>query len=81
MVVPFPAGGATTTLARVLAEHLKETLGRRSSWRTWLAQGQHRGCPKRACGARWLLAELRQPGESRRSRRGLSGCIRRLGGL
>ena len=27
MVVPFPAGGATTTLARVLAEHLKETLG------------------------------------------------------
>jgi len=27
IVVPFPAGGATTTLARVLAEHLKETLG------------------------------------------------------
>jgi len=27
MVVPFPAGGATTTLARVLAEHMKETLG------------------------------------------------------
>jgi len=27
MIVPFPAGGATTTLARVLAEHLKETLG------------------------------------------------------
>jgi tripartite-type tricarboxylate transporter receptor subunit TctC len=27
MIVPFPPGGATTTLARVLAEHLKETLG------------------------------------------------------
>jgi tripartite-type tricarboxylate transporter receptor subunit TctC len=27
MIVPFPAGGATTTLARVLAEHMKETLG------------------------------------------------------
>src|SRR5262245_51103522 len=27
IVVPFPAGGATTTLARVLAEHMKTTLG------------------------------------------------------
>jgi tripartite-type tricarboxylate transporter receptor subunit TctC len=27
MIVPFPAGGATTTLARVLAEHMKEILG------------------------------------------------------
>src|SRR5205807_7193282 len=27
MIVPFPAGGATTTLARVLAEHMMETLG------------------------------------------------------
>src|SRR5262245_39595888 len=27
MIVPFPAGGATTTLARVLAEHMKSTLG------------------------------------------------------
>ena len=27
MIVPFPAGGATTTLARILAEHMKETLG------------------------------------------------------
>src|SRR5262245_28157698 len=27
IVVPFPAGGATTTLARVLAEHLKTALG------------------------------------------------------
>jgi tripartite-type tricarboxylate transporter receptor subunit TctC len=27
MIVPFPAGGATTTLARVLAEHMKDTLG------------------------------------------------------
>src|SRR5262249_62321386 len=27
MIVPFPAGGATTTLARVLAEHMKTTLG------------------------------------------------------
>ena len=27
MIVPFPAGGATTTLARILAEHMKTTLG------------------------------------------------------
>jgi tripartite-type tricarboxylate transporter receptor subunit TctC len=27
MIVPFPAGGATTTLAHILAEHMKETLG------------------------------------------------------
>src|SRR5499433_2605859 len=27
MIVPFPAGGGTTTLARILAEHMKETLG------------------------------------------------------
>ncbi len=27
MVVPFPAGGATTVLARVLAEHMRESLG------------------------------------------------------
>ena len=27
IVVPFPAGGATTTLARVLAEHMKTALG------------------------------------------------------
>jgi tripartite-type tricarboxylate transporter receptor subunit TctC len=27
MIVPFSAGGATTTLARILAEHMKETLG------------------------------------------------------
>lgn len=27
MIVPFPAGGATTTLARILAEHMKGTLG------------------------------------------------------
>src|SRR3989442_2339765 len=27
IIVPFPAGGATTTLARVLAEHMKTTLG------------------------------------------------------
>src|SRR5262245_25674279 len=27
LIVPFPAGGATTTLARVLAEHMKTTLG------------------------------------------------------
>jgi tripartite-type tricarboxylate transporter receptor subunit TctC len=27
MIVPFPAGGATTTLARLLTEHMKNTLG------------------------------------------------------
>src|SRR5215475_5455091 len=27
MIVPFPAGGATATLARVLAEHMKTTRG------------------------------------------------------
>jgi tripartite-type tricarboxylate transporter receptor subunit TctC len=27
IIVPFPAGGATTTLARVLADHMKTTLG------------------------------------------------------
>ena len=27
IIVPFTAGGATTTLARVLAEHMKTTLG------------------------------------------------------
>jgi tripartite-type tricarboxylate transporter receptor subunit TctC len=27
MIVPFPAGGATTTLARILSEHMKTTLG------------------------------------------------------
>jgi tripartite-type tricarboxylate transporter receptor subunit TctC len=27
MIVPFPAGGATTVLARVLAEHMRESLG------------------------------------------------------
>jgi tripartite-type tricarboxylate transporter receptor subunit TctC len=27
MIVPFPAGGATTTLARILGEHMKGTLG------------------------------------------------------
>jgi tripartite-type tricarboxylate transporter receptor subunit TctC len=27
MIVPFPAGGATTTLARILTEHMKNTLG------------------------------------------------------
>jgi len=27
MIVPFPAGGATSTLARILAEHMKTTLG------------------------------------------------------
>src|SRR5260221_66932 len=27
MVVPYPAGGPTDTLARILAEHMKTTLG------------------------------------------------------
>jgi tripartite-type tricarboxylate transporter receptor subunit TctC len=27
LIVPFPAGGATTTLARILTEHMKNTLG------------------------------------------------------
>src|SRR5262249_46849517 len=27
MIVPFPAGGGTTTLARILAEHMTQTLG------------------------------------------------------
>jgi tripartite-type tricarboxylate transporter receptor subunit TctC len=27
LIVPFPAGGATTTLARILTEHMKTTLG------------------------------------------------------
>jgi tripartite-type tricarboxylate transporter receptor subunit TctC len=27
MIVPFPAGGATTTIARLLTEHMKDTLG------------------------------------------------------
>ena len=27
MIVPFPAGGATTTLARIVTEHMKMTLG------------------------------------------------------
>ena len=27
IIVPFPAGGATTTLARILADHMKTTLG------------------------------------------------------
>jgi tripartite-type tricarboxylate transporter receptor subunit TctC len=27
LIVPFPAGGATTTLARLLSEHMKNTLG------------------------------------------------------
>jgi tripartite-type tricarboxylate transporter receptor subunit TctC len=38
MIVPFPAGGATTTLARVLAEHLKETL-----WKAWAARAAASG--------------------------------------
>src|SRR5262245_31914700 len=27
MIVPFPAGGATTTIARIVTEHMKTTLG------------------------------------------------------
>jgi tripartite-type tricarboxylate transporter receptor subunit TctC len=64
MVVPFPAGGATTTLARVLAEHMKETLGQPIVVENVGGARQ----PKRARGGGWLLAQLRQLGKPRRGR-------------
>jgi hypothetical protein len=34
IVVPFPAGGPTDALGRVLADRMKRTLNARSSWKT-----------------------------------------------
>ncbi len=75
LIVPYPAGGPSDTLARVMAERLKTALGqigrRRERHRR---RRQHRHRPRRARGARRLHARHRpqpDPCHQRRDRMNL----------
>jgi len=77
MVVPFPAGGSTDTIGRVLADGMRASLGQ-----TIIIENvggglrQYRRRPGRARGARRLHAHPRQLADACAQRRHLLPAVR-----
>jgi tripartite-type tricarboxylate transporter receptor subunit TctC len=59
IVVPYPAGGPTDTLARILAEHLRVSLGQPVIIENVSGAGGSIGVGRVARGARWLHRQHR----------------------
>jgi hypothetical protein len=82
LVVPFPAGGATDPLARVLVEHMKGTLGQTIVIENVAGSRRQPGrWPGRARGARRLHTVDRSYRHARVQRRDAQFAIRRDEGL
>src|SRR5262245_38686518 len=82
IVVPFPAGGPTDALARVLADRMKggtRPIGHRR--KPDGGRGHHRHRPRRACRARWLYGHPRPLADARCQRRDLRASVRLGGGF
>ena len=75
MVVPFAAGGPTDTIARIMAERMRASLGQTVIIENVDRRGGHdRRRPRRARGARRLHARHRPLEHARGQRRDLSRC-------
>ena len=76
-IVPFPAGGPTDMVARILAERMRASLGQSVVVENVdRRRRQHRRRPGRARGARRLHHRHRPIGHPCRQRRDLSAAIR-----
>ena len=74
VIVPFPAGGPTDTIARIMADHMKGTLGQSLVIENITGAGSTIGTGRLiARGARRLHLDCRQLEQPRRRRRALSG--------
>ena len=82
MVVPFPAGGPTDTIARVVAERMRVSLGQPLIIENVTgADGEHRCRARSPCYPGRLHAELRDMEHARRQRcrsRAILRCGQRL---
>ena len=74
LVVPFPAGGPSDTLARILAEQMQEALGQPVVVENGAGASGSLGVARVARAAPRLLARSGQLGDARRQRRGL--CLK-----
>ena len=76
IVVPFPAGGPTDTVARILADHMKDTLGQPMLVENVTGAGATIGArPRRRRRAGWLHDHRRQLVRVCRVARDLSGVL------
>ena len=77
MIVPYPAGGPTDTIARLLAERMRASLGQPVIIENVAGAGGNIGVGRvaRAAG-RWLHAEHRALGLACRQRRDLHAAVR-----
>ena len=76
IIVPFPAGGPTDTMARIFAEHMRRTLGQPMIVENVDRRGRAPSASAARCrGARRLHAQPRQLDQPRRRRRALSGDL------
>ena len=76
IIVPFAAGGPTDTVARILADQMKDTLGQTLVIENVTGAGaHHRHRPRDRRGAGRLHRHRRQLVEPRRRRRALSGAL------
>src|SRR5713226_519641 len=69
IIVPFPAGGPTDTLARILAEHMTTSRAIRHCRKRERCGGEHWCGPGRACSCRWLYGQYRSLEHACRERR------------
>ena len=70
VVVPFPAGGPSDVVARIVAENMSKTLGQQMVIENVGGAGGTIGsAPRRGGGARRLYVARRQHGLARRPRR------------
>ena len=76
IVVPFPAGGPTDTLGRILAERMTVTLGQSAPSKPNRCRRHHRHRARRPLGAGWLHDHSRPLADARHQRRDLHAFVR-----
>ena len=77
MVVPFAPGGPTDTIARIIAEHMRGSLGQPVIIREReRRRRKHRRRPRRPSYARWLYAQRGESELPRHERSDLFAAVR-----